>query len=152
MVEGNPQSGGSGGQAPAQNQYTNQQTQNPGQAPRQAPQAAPAPVIDQATQATLTAADNMEKQRDYQGAANLLQQSLGNNLQNPLIHHQLAVDLLNLGQLEEAVSEFRIASALSPSNKMFMEDYARALKIHKKALMDDAGSSAKTTGAVGDLK
>jgi len=165
MFEGNPQTGGgntgtpyqasgSGGQTRPQQQYSNQQGQNPGQAPRQAPQAAQAPsqAIDPSTQATLTAADNMEKQRDFQGAANLLQQSLGNNLQNPLIHHQLAVNLLNLGQLEEAVSEFRIASALNPTNKIFMEDYARALKIHKKAMMDDSGSGAQTTGAVGDLK
>ena len=118
-------------------------------------QAAPA-AIDPQTQATLTASDNFERQRDFQGAANLLKQSLDTNLQNPDIHHRLAVNLLNLGQLEEAVSEFRIASALNPTSKMFMDDYARALKIHKKALMSDSGgqggANGQATGAVGDLK
>ncbi len=98
----------------------------------------------------------MEVQHDFQGAANLLKQSLSSNLQNPEIHHRLAVNLLNLGQLEEAVSEFRIASALNPGSKVFMEDYARALKIHKKALASDnaetRGADGQATGAVGDLK
>jgi tetratricopeptide (TPR) repeat protein len=155
---------GGGRQAPPA-QYAAQQGQrqvNAGQSSSGQSQAAPprtaasaAAPIDPQTQAILTSADNMEKQHDFQGAANLLQQSLGNNLQNPQIHHQLAVNLLNLGQLEEAVSEFRIASALSPGNKMFMDDYARALKIHKKAMQADDGqtsNSGQATSGVGDLK
>jgi tetratricopeptide (TPR) repeat protein len=175
MFEGNPQT--AGGRPPNQGdypgrgqgtapQYNNNQAsrypnqQNSGQpAPTanrsQAQAPATAQTIDPQTQATLTAASNMENQRDYQGAANLLKQSLNGNLQNPEIHHRLAVNLLNLGQLEEAVSEFRIASALNPGSKMFMEDYARALKIHKKALQSDDSQSyggGQATGAVGDLK
>jgi hypothetical protein len=165
MFEGSPQTAGgrtpnqgayaSRGQTAASQSYSNQPSRS--QQPNPSQQMAnAAPAIDPQTQAILTAADNMEKQRDFQGAANLLKQSLSTNLQNPEIHHRLACNLLNLGQLEEAVSEFRIASALSPGSKMFMDDYARAMKIHKKAMMSenaDSGSGGgQTTGAVGDLK
>ncbi|MBS2007257.1 MAG: tetratricopeptide repeat protein [Cyanobacteria bacterium SZAS TMP-1] len=150
MFEGNPQTDGGRAVPPAGGVNRAPATAMPPQN-----QAAAAPTIDPQTQATLTAAENLENQRDYQGAANLLKQSLSANLQNGEIHHRLAVNLLNLGQLEEAVSEFRIASALSPTSKVFAEDYARALKIHKKALSADSlnqGGAPQTTGAVGDLK
>jgi len=136
MFEGNPQTAGQRFQTGSAAGSGGGQNAGPGRsaAPVQAVVAQSAQTMDPQTLATLNAADNLEKQRDFQGAANLLKQSLNVNLQNAAIHHQLAVNLLNLGQLEEAVSEFRIASALSPDNKEYAEDYARALKIHKKAL------------------
>jgi tetratricopeptide (TPR) repeat protein len=126
------QTASAGNTPPQTNQQISQQASQQG-----------AQQIDPQTQATLTAADNLEVQHDFQGAANLLKQSLATNLQNGEIHHRLAVNLLNLGQLEEAVSEFRIASALNPSSKVFSEDYARAMKIHKKALSADNGGDLK---------
>jgi len=129
MFEGNPQTAGQ--------RFQSNTAQGGVQtaAPRQV--AAAPQTIDPQTQATFTAADNLERQRDYQGAANLLKQALNNNLQSADLHHRLGVNLLNLGQLEEAVSEFRIGSALNPSSKEFSEDYARALKILKKTLSQE---------------
>ncbi len=93
---------------------------------------------DSQTSATLKACDEMEIRRDFQGAANLLREALANNLQNADIHHRLGLNLLSSGQLSESVSELRIASALSPSNKVFVADLARALNIHKRSLSSDS--------------
>jgi len=93
---------------------------------------------DSQTQATLKACDEMEMRRDFQGATNLLREALANNLQNADIHHRLGLNLLNSGQLSESVSELRIASALSPTNKVFVADLARALNIHKRTLSSDS--------------
>lgn len=82
-----------------------------------------------------------ESQRDYQGAANLLRQILPANLQNPELHHRLAVNLMSAGEISEAISEFRIASALAPANKGYSADLAQALAIHKRSLMSSAPTS-----------
>lgn len=97
--------------------------------------------------ATMTVSDAlarvsfMESQKDYSGAAHLLKEMLSNHLQNAELHHRLAVNLLGSGQISEAVSEFRIASALSPDKKMYSDDLARALAIHKRSLMSDKGEA-----------
>ncbi len=111
--------------------------------PPQARAERPAPANDKQTRdsqttATLKACDEMEMRRDFQGAANLLREALSNNLQNADIHHRLGLNLLSSGQLSESVSELRIASALSPSNKVFVADLARALNIHKRSLSSDS--------------
>ncbi|MBP9091134.1 tetratricopeptide repeat protein [bacterium] len=102
---------------------------------------------DSQTQATLKACDEMEMRRDFQGATNLLREALNNNLQNADIHHRLGLTLLNSGQLSESVSELRIASALSPANKVFSADLARALNIHKRSLTADPGLGSPSGGA-----
>ncbi|HEY9786686.1 MAG TPA: tetratricopeptide repeat protein [Candidatus Obscuribacterales bacterium] len=88
---------------------------------------------------TLAKVTYLESQRDYAGAAELIKQAMSGNLQNPELHHRLAVNLMAAGQISEAVSEFRIASALAPAKKMYSDDLARALAIHKRSLMSEKG-------------
>ncbi len=90
-----------------------------------------------------------EARRDYAGAISLLRQILAGNLQNAEVHHRLAINLLATGQINEAVSEFRIASALSPAKRTYADDLAQALAIHTRALTSDAGpdSSGANAGA-----
>ena len=64
---------------------------------------------------SLSKVTDAEAQRDYNTAISLLRDVSANNLQNPEIHHRLAVNLLASGQISEAISEFRIASALNPT-------------------------------------
>jgi len=73
-------------------------------------------------------------------------------MQNAEVHHRLAVNLLAAGQITEAVSEFRIASALSPSKKSYSDDLARALAIHKKSLMSEASTPEATSGGEAGAK
>ena len=94
-----------------------------------------------------------ESRKDYQTAVNLLRQLVGANVDNPEIHHRLAVNLMAHGDIADAVSEFRIASALSPGKKEYSEDLARAMAIHKRSLMSDAGQDSSTsTGAAAGAK
>ncbi|MBY0356867.1 MAG: tetratricopeptide repeat protein [Candidatus Obscuribacterales bacterium] len=87
-------------------------------------------------------ASELEAQNNYQGAIATLRQVLTNNLQVPELHHRLAVDLLADGQITESISEFRIASALRPSNKDYAGDLARALAIHKRSLQSNIAATA----------
>ena len=95
----------------------------------------------------------LESQKNYEAAISAIRQILTSNLQNADIHHRLAVNLLANGQMSEAISEFRIASALSPNKKSYADDLARAMVIHKRTLMSDAGNQNSndnvgvTTGA-----
>jgi len=129
-----------------------QQQQQQAQAAQQQQQAAPeasAGMIDAMAKVT-----DAEAQRDYNTAVSLLRDVSSNNLQNPEIHHRLAVNLLAAGQIAEAISEFRIASALCPAKKAYSDDLAQALAINKRSLMD-AGSTvgqATTIGATGASK
>lgn len=82
----------------------------------------------------LSRVTDAEAQKDYVGAISALRLVLTKNLQNAEIHHRLAIDLLTTGQITEAISEFRIASALCPSKHAYADDLARALQIHKRAL------------------
>jgi len=83
----------------------------------------------------------LESQRDYGGAANLLKQMTETQVENAELHHRLAINLLNLGQVAEAIPEFRIASALKPAMKAYSDDLARAMQIHKQSLVSDKSDS-----------
>jgi len=95
------------------------------------------------TGASLVEVDQAETQRDYEQASNLLRQIIPANLQDPELHHRLAVDLMSAGEISEAISEFRIASALCPRKPDYSNDLARALSIHKRSL----GTSSAFTEA-----
>lgn len=90
---------------------------------------------------------DLESQHDYAGAADLIRQILPNNLQSPDLHHRLAIDLMAQGDLNEAVSEFRIASALSANNTEYAGDLARALSAMKNS---DNAASRSEAGAGAD--
>lgn len=84
------------------------------------------PVLKQAAE--------LEQRGDFNGAVEALKAALPDNLSNPEFHHRIGMDLVNLGQTSEAISELRIASALDPANRIFADDLARVLKIHQKSL------------------
>ncbi|MDX2105668.1 MAG: tetratricopeptide repeat protein [Candidatus Melainabacteria bacterium] len=122
------------------------------QAPVQTPQAqmqAQAPVAQQkiaiaqpsALEREMAMVAGAEKQRDYAEAVKILRQLLSNNLNNADVHHRLAVNLMAQGQIGEAVTEFRIASALAPERKDLASDLARALSIHKRSLMSQGNTA-----------
>ncbi|MBX9686342.1 MAG: tetratricopeptide repeat protein [Candidatus Obscuribacterales bacterium] len=113
-------------QAPAQNMAP---TQVSAQVPAQSPVAqTPDPNAELMARVT-----EFERNRNYEGAAAFLKEVCTQNLQNPDLHHRLAVDLLAAGNVTEAIAEFRIASALRPGNKEFAGDLARAMEIHKRS-------------------
>jgi tetratricopeptide (TPR) repeat protein len=87
-----------------------------------------------------------ENSKDYTGAANMIREMMSNDLSNSELHHRLAVNLMSSGDIAEAISEFRIASALTPQNKDFSEDLGRALRIHKRSMMSSNPDDG-TTGA-----
>lgn len=105
-------------------------------------QAAAQPTAAPSIHDALSQVSVLESQRDYQGAANLLKQMCEADVQNPELHHRLATNLLNLGQVVEAIPEFRIASALKPTMKAYSDDLARAMAIHKRSLMSDKSDSS----------
>jgi len=86
----------------------------------------------------------LEQAHNYEQAINVLKELVSNNLENPEFHHKLAVDLMSTGALGEAISEFRIASALAPGQKTYASDLAQALAINKKAISQDDQSSDPT--------
>lgn len=83
-----------------------------------------------------------EAQKNYAGACALLRFHLASNLQNADTHHRLALNLLASGQAGEALSEFRIASALAPTNKAFADDLAKAMLAHKQSTISTSTISA----------
>ena len=83
---------------------------------------------------TVTRLNMAESQKDYASAITILQELVSSNLQNADMHHRLAVDLMSAGQMQEAISEFRIASALNTQKKEYADDLARAMAIHKRSL------------------
>ncbi len=105
----------------------------PGGAAPQAPAAAP--------NDNLAKVAACEAQKDYTGAVTILRQLLSDNLQNPDMHHRLAVNLMSAGEISEAISEFRIASALNPKQKTYAEDLARAMSIHKRSITSDGAGA-----------
>lgn len=122
-------------------QQMQQQMQARQQLQQAAPQAQAQPVAASSNDA-LAQVSVLESQRDYQGAANLLKQMTDANVENAEFHHRLAVNLLNLGQIAEAIPEFRIASALKPTVKAYSDDLARAMQVHKRSLMSDKSDSS----------
>ena len=130
----------------AANQNNQQQTMT---APVMAPVVASAPAaamasepVDPSTVDTIARAADLEQRRNYEGAAAVLREALGKNLQNAELHHRVAVNLLAAGQVSEAIAEFRIASALRPANKDFAGDLARAMAIHKRSLQPEQVGAA----------
>ena len=93
----------------------------------------------------------LESARDYDGAVTVLRDVLNSNLQNPDVHHRLAVNLLATGNVTEAIAEFRIASALRPGNKEFAGDLARAVEIHKRSqgAFDEGNNAEEPTRVSG---
>lgn len=85
-----------------------------------------------------------EQQKDHMGAVKLLKEMLNENLEDASVHHRLAVNLMAAGKISEAVTEFRIASALKPGEKTYSEDLARAMSVNKRAI-----TSAPVQAAVG---
>jgi tetratricopeptide (TPR) repeat protein len=122
----------------AQQQQQQMQQQQMQQQQAAAQPAATAPSANDA----LAQVSVLESQRDYQGAAGLLKQLTETQVENAELHHRLAVNLLNLGQVAEAIPEFRIASALKPGMKAYSDDLARAMQIHKQSLVSDKSDSS----------
>jgi tetratricopeptide (TPR) repeat protein len=102
------------------------------------PSALPAPP--QIDAGSLAKVEEAESSHDYKNALDMLRQLSSNDMNNSDIHHRIAVDLMASGDISEAISEFRIASALTPGRKDYAEDLARALSIHKRSLMSASGT------------
>lgn len=81
----------------------------------------------------------LEAEKNYDGAIAVLRQAVAYDLKNAEVHHRLAVNLLAGGQISEAISEFRISSALRPQNQDYAADLARAMAIHKRSLQSESG-------------
>lgn len=92
---------------------------------------------------TLAKVAEAEINKDHQAAIDILKNLVSTNIQNPELHHRLAVNLLATGQVTDAIAEFRVASLLKPTSKEYAEDLARAMSIHKRSLTEAAGASAK---------
>lgn len=132
------------GQQAAQiaNQFGQQTVQQGIPATQSAPtaqQEAPTQVPQQRTTGggmndVMSKVTSLEADKNLEGAIGLLRQALQGDLKNPDLHHRLAVDLLTAGQISEAISEFRISSALKPENQDYAADLARAMAIHKRSL------------------
>jgi tetratricopeptide (TPR) repeat protein len=97
-------------------------------------------TADGALQDALAHLTDLEAQRKFDEAIDLLRQIVSRNLQNAEMHHRLAVDLLANGSIADAVSEFRMACALRPDKGDYAADLARALAIHKRS--QESGDSA----------
>lgn len=137
--------GGSG--SPALPQTMNFRTHDESETAQPGTAVAAAPGITAPAASAPQANDNLSKvsaceaQKDYAGAVTILRQMLSDNLQNPDIHHRLAVNLMSAGEISEAISEFRIASALNPKQKAYAEDLARAMSIHKRSMTSDGAGA-----------
>jgi tetratricopeptide (TPR) repeat protein len=89
-----------------------------------------------------------EEQRDFAKAIDLLRPLLSANLGSDEMHHRMAVDLMNAGEITAAISEFRIAGALAPSRKEWSDDLAQALAIHKRSLMSSNSADKASSDGV----
>ena len=85
-----------------------------------------------------------EASGDYATAIGKLQQILPANMQNPQIHWRLARDFISANKLEEAIPEFRLASALAPKNQDYSNDLNHALQLRKQQ-MHASGGTIETT-------
>jgi tetratricopeptide (TPR) repeat protein len=137
-------SGAAGQAAASQSAGAQMPVQQPPSQPAAAPQA-------QVSAETVAKLNSLESSKDYDGAVTLLRDVLSHNLQSPDIHHRLAVDLLAAGSVVDAISEFRIASALSPGNRDFAIDLARAMEIHKRSqgAFEESGAAEEPTRVSG---
>ncbi len=87
----------------------------------------------------ISKAAQAEGDKNYDQAISILQGVAAKFLQNSEVHHRLAVNMLAAGRIADAISEFRIASALEPANRAYAEDLARALAIHKRSMVSGNG-------------
>jgi Tfp pilus assembly protein PilF len=94
--------------------------------------------------------DEAENKKDFSSAAALLQERIANDPSNADLHHRRAVDLTSAGNIEEAVSEFRMASAIDPKSKDYADDLARALSIARRSMTSDSGTGSGGNG--GEVK
>jgi tetratricopeptide (TPR) repeat protein len=99
------------------------------------------PTAPQIDASSLAKVEEAESSHDYKNALDMLRHLSANDMNNSDIHHRIAVDLMASGDSAEAISEFRIASALTPGRKDYAEDLARALSIHKRSLMSASGTA-----------
>jgi len=99
------------------------------------------PTAPQIDSGSLAKVEEAESSHDYKNALDMLRHLSANDMNNSDIHHRIAVDLMASGDISEAISEFRIASALTPGRKDYAEDLARALSIHKRSLMSASGTA-----------
>jgi tetratricopeptide (TPR) repeat protein len=91
-----------------------------------------------------------ESRKDHMAAVALLRDVVATDLENASNHHRLAVNLMAAGRISEAVTEFRIASALKPGIKTYADDLARALATHKRSVMsNNDGTTTNTEDAKG---
>jgi len=101
----------------------------------------------------LTEVTQAESRKDHTAAVAILRDLIAADLENASIHHRLAVNLMAAGRISEAVTEFRIASALKPGTKTYAEDLARALAVHKRSMMSHHdGTSSNSEDAKGGSK
>ncbi len=112
-------------------------------------QAVPAAPAFDANTLILAKLDELEAAKNYDSAAAVLREILSKNLQNADVHHRLAVDLLAGGNVADAISEFRIASALKPGNKEYAGDLARAMEIHKRSQEQESAFEEAAPAASG---
>lgn len=98
----------------------------------------------QKTRAQNTVADpalaqvaELEGQRNYKAAAQLLNNLVTNNMNNAELHHRLALNLKAAGLLGEALSEFRIAAAFAPGNTEYAKDLSSAVAANKANLLSE---------------
>jgi tetratricopeptide (TPR) repeat protein len=96
------------------------------------------------TPQVLPKVDDAESKKDFSGAATLLQDRIANDPSNADLHHRRAVDLTSAGNIAEAVSEFRMASAIDPKNKDYADDLARSLSIWRRSMTSDGGTGGET--------
>jgi hypothetical protein len=89
-----------------------------------------------------------ESRKDHMAAVAILRDVVATDLENASNHHRLAVNLMAAGRISEAVTEFRIASALKPGIKTYADDLARALATHKRSVMSyNDGTTTNTEDA-----
>jgi tetratricopeptide (TPR) repeat protein len=100
------------------------------------------------TALSLPKVDEAEGKKDYASAASLLQDRISSDPSNAELHHRRAVNLTSAGNIAEAVSEFRMASAIDPKSKDYADDLARALSIWRRSMTSDSGNG----GPGGEVK
>lgn len=117
---------------------------NPFAGGNRAPQTAAPATANPTSNDILAKVAQAEASGDYVTAIGKLQQILPANMQNPQIHWRLARDFISVNKLEEAIPEFRLASALAPKNQDYSNDLSHALQLRKQQ-MHAAGGTIETT-------
>lgn len=132
---------------------TAQSTQSvqPAQSVQSAPQVSANSQVVQTVQSSQAASANemsevqtAESSQDYSKAIAILRDMISGNKANvgrSDLHHRLATNYLNSGLIADAVSEFRVASALAPTNKAYSQDLAKALSAYNQKLAAGKGAA-----------